>query len=344
MKRHATALLVTVGAIVSAGLIGAVGCGQQQPAEDPSEAAYQAFRTAYLDAPSRAEQISLLEAFLAQHADHRAAGYYATDLISYYAVALDQPERAYELVSNVLPRIEDPEARLYLATELAPVAASIGRPIDLQPYIAGAEQQGPLRFDQLDSVLSAACEVGDWDLAGAYVDEALTRATPEGYRADYPDREFTDDEVAERVQRRRATALTYHGWVLYNLDRTAEAMAAFEEANAARVDNYVGVSDGPLDRFWARALVGLGDPAGALERITKEALYGDREKAIPIAREAYAELNGGTDGFDDYLWSARERVAPMIDDFTLAGYDGEAHSLADLRRDKVLLLAFWFPT
>lgn len=338
--RHPFAALFIVVCVVCL-----AGCGQQQQqVEDPSEAAYQAFRTAYIDATSRPEQITVLETFLAEHADHRAAGYYAADLISYYADTLGQPERAYALVTDVLPRIEDAEARLYLATELAPVAAEIGQPFDLEPYIEAAEQQGNLRFDQLESVLAAACKVGDWDLASAYVDEAMTRATPEGYRADYPDRDFTDEEVAERVQNRRATALTYHGWVLYNLDQPDEALAAFEDANAARIDNYLGVTSGPLDIYWARALVGLEDPTGALERVTREALFGDREEALPVAREAYAEVNGSTEGFEDSLWAARERLAPTIDDFTLAGYDGELHSLADLRRDKVLLLAFWFPT
>lgn len=324
-------------------MVMAVGCSQHEP-EDPAEAAYQAFRTSYLEADSRAEQIALLETFLAEHADHRAAGYYAVDLISYYAGSLDQPEKAYEAVTAVLPGIQDPEARLYLAAELAPIAAEIGQPIDLIPYVDALKEQGPLGFDQLQTVMAAASDVGDWDLAGSFTDEALARATAEAYRADYPDREFTDEEVAERVQRRRATALTYSAWVLHNRGQSAEAIAAFEEAETARVDNYVGVSGGPLDLYWAQVLLAQGDPEGALDRITPEALFGDRDAALPIAEEAYAEVNDGLEGFEEYLWSARERVAPVIDDFTLAAYDGQQRSLADLRQDKVLLLAFWFPT
>jgi tetratricopeptide (TPR) repeat protein len=330
--------LVVLGAIAMA-----VGCSQHEP-EDPAEAAYQAFRTSYIEADSRAEQIALLETFLTEHADHRAAGYYAVDLIAYYAGSLDQPAKAYEAVSAVMPGIQDPEARLYLAAELAPVAAEIGKPIDLAAYVEAVEDQGPLEFDQIQTVLAAASEVGDWDLAGAYTEEAFARATAEAYRADYPDREFTDEEVAERVQRRRATALTYSAWVQHNRGQSAEAIAAFEKAEAARVDNYVGVVDGPLDLYWARVLLAQGDFEGALERITREALFGDRDAALPVAEEAYAAINDGPDGFEEYLWSARERVAPVIDDFTLTDYAGEPRSLAELRQDKVLLLAFWFPT
>ena len=337
MSRRLTSILAF------AAIAMAIGCSRQ-PAEDPAEAAYQQFRTAYLDAPTRADQIAALEAYLAEHTDHPAAGYYAADLIYYYADALDRPEKAYDSVKAVLPRIDDPEARLYLAAELAPVAKAVGRPLDLGPFIDAIEAEGPLGFDQLDTIMSAACEMEDWELAGSYTDQALARSTPEAYRSDYPDRDFTAEEVAERAQRRRATALTYRGWVLYNKGQPAEALAAFEEADAARVDSYVGVTNGPLDLFWARALLGEGDSAAALERITREALFGDAAEALPIARTAFVEANGGPDGFDDYLWSARVRLAPTVDDFTLADYGGQPHALDDLRRDKVLLLAFWFPT
>jgi hypothetical protein len=50
------------------------------------------------------------------------------------------------------------------------------------------------------------------------------------------------------------------------------------------------------------------------------------------------------EGVDEQLSQTRQRLARTIDDFTLADYDGRQHSAADLRRGKVLMLAFWFPT
>ena len=324
-------------------IVAAVGCSRQEPA-DPAAAAFEAFRAAYTDAPSRADQIAALEGFVGGYPGHPYAGYYAADLISYYAHDLGQPETAYDKVSAVLARVEDPEARLYLAAELAPVAAELGRPVDLEPYIDAVRAQGPLAFDQLDTVMTAAGATGDWQLALSASEEALARATPEAYRADYPDRDFSDEEVAERVRRRRAAALTHHAWALYNTGAHDEAFGEFEQADELRVDSYVGVSGGPLDRLWARALLDAGQPAAALDRITQEALFGDTAKALPVALAAYAAVEGGVDGFDAYLAKQRRDRAPILDDVTLADYEGRQHSLNDLRRDKVLLLAFWFPT
>ncbi|PWB75164.1 MAG: hypothetical protein C3F15_06615 [Holophagae bacterium] len=324
-------------------LVVVAGCGQQPP-EDPAEAAYRAFREAYLDAGSRAEQVALVEGFVAEHADHRAAGYYATDLITYYAHDLGQPARAYEIVEPMLSRMTDPEGRLYLAAELAPVAADAGRSLDLAPYIAAVEAQGPLSFDSLETIMAAACKVGDWPLAGTYAEAAEARSTPEAWRADNPKRELSDEEVATRVQRRRVTALTYRAWALYNQGQTAEALALFEQADHDRANDYLGLASAPLDRFWASALLREGDAAAALERISREAVFGDRDQAAPVFRQAWAAVNGSEEGLDEQLWQARQRLARTIDDFTLADYDGRQHSLSDLRSGKVLMLAFWFPT
>jgi len=172
----------------------------------------------------------------------------------------------------------------------------------------------------------------------------LARSTPEAWRADHPDREFSDEEVAKRAQQWRVTALPYLGWAHYNQGRTDEALELFEQADAERVNDYVGVSLQPLDRFWASALLREGDAAAALERVSRDAVFGDRDQAMPVFRQAWAAVNGSEDGLDEQLWQARQRLARSIDDFTLPDYDGRQHSLSDLRRGKVLLLAFWFPT
>jgi hypothetical protein len=43
------------------------------------------------------------------------------------------------------------------------------------------------------------------------------------------------------------------------------------------------------------------------------------------------------------LWATRNELAPTIDDFELADYQGTPHRLSDAAGD-VILLAFWFPT
>ena len=53
--------------------------------------------------------------------------------------------------------------------------------------------------------------------------------------------------------------------------------------------------------------------------------------------------NGDDEGFDEFLWATRNELATDVDDFELLDYEGNPFRLSDVG-DKVVLLAFWFPT
>jgi len=339
MKRHFTVMTVI------AGLALAAGCGRQsQQAEDPAEAAFKEFRTAYLNVEQRADQVALVEQFLTDFPNSEYAGYFGEDVINYYARDLGQPEKAYEILDGVLAVAEDPEVRFNIGTELVPVASKIGRPVDLTALVADLEAQGELDFHQTQQVMKAAAETGDWELEETYADGALARATAEAYRGEYPDREFTDDEVAERVARRRVTALAHKGWAAFNQGRADEAMALFEEADGLAQRNYVGLTGGPLATYWGTALWQHGDMEGAIRMLAPEVVFGDKEHAEPILRKAYGTANSGEEGYEEFTVFTRRHLARQVDDFTLTNYQDDQVSLGDLRKDKVTLLAFWFPT
>ena len=182
-----------------------------------------------------------------------------------------------------------------------------------------------------------------WSLAEHHADAALAFATEEAFRADYPDRDFSDDQVALRARLRKVEALAYKGWALCNQGRDEECFAIFEEAHPLNQTSYAGSSDTPLDRFWGQALVDRGAYDQAMELLLPDALLGDRDNALQPLEEAYVALHGDDQGFEDYLWSERQRIARTVDDFTLPDYDGTQHSLSD-GNGNVMLLAFWFPT
>ncbi len=266
MKRRFTAMALI------AGLTLAAGCGQktEQPTEDPARAAYTEFRDAYLDAGTKAEQVALVEQFVTEHPTNRYAGYYVIDIINHYD-ELGQPETAYQIVEPVLVAADDPEARFNIGMALAPVAADLGQPLDLEPLIADLEAEEPLGFYQTLSVMEAAAKTGAWELEERFADdtEALQ---PEAYRAEYPDREFSDEEVAERVAYRRVAAMTHKGWAAYNLGRTDEAMVLFEGADGITDKNYVGLTGTPLATYWGSALWQQGDVEGAIAMLAPEAV------------------------------------------------------------------------
>ena len=53
--------------------------------------------------------------------------------------------------------------------------------------------------------------------------------------------------------------------------------------------------------------------------------------------------NGSDEGYEEYLWSTRERFARPAADFSLVDYEGNTLELSSTR-GKVVMLAFWFPT
>ncbi len=331
---------------VIVGVIFAVGCGQMnpEPAEDPAKAAYSQFREAYLDSENRADQVALVEGFITEWPDHRNSGYFAADVIGYYADELGDPEKAYSIVAGVLDQAQDPEVRFWLGTNLAPVAADVGRDLDLEGLIADLEAEGELDFDQASQVLTAAAGLGDWELMDSWADAALARSTPEAFQADYPDHEFEADDLQRRANSRRVTALANKGWAAYNLGSVDDAMAAFKEADAIAEVNYVGVTGTPLARYWGEALWRQGEADRAIEVLTPEVIFGDVDGAEPALREAWAAANDGSQEYEEFLLSSRREIARTIDDFSLTDYQGAPVSLSGLRQGKVTLLAFWFPT
>ncbi len=339
MKRRLTAMALI------AGLTLAAGCGQQteQPTEDPARAAYTAFRDTYLDADTKAEQVALVEKFVTEHPTNRYAGYYVIDIIDHYD-DLGQPETAYQIVEPVLVAADDPEARFNIGMALAPVAADLGKPLDLEPFIADLEAEEPLDFYQTLSVMEVAAKTGAWELEERYADDILSRATPQAYRADYPDREFSDEEVAERVAHRKVYALTHKGWAAFNLGHTDEALVHFAEADGITDKNYVGLTGTPLATYWGSALLQQGNTHGAIAMLAPEAVFGDAKNAGPILREAYIAFNGSSDGYEEFLETTRAQLARDVDDFTLTDYAGKPVTLSELKGDSVMLLAFWFPT
>ena len=332
--------ILTLMAVV--GLAGA--CARQEPV-DPAEAAWTDLVESWNGLDTAEDKTALAEEYLAEYPDTEHSGSMASVIVYYRGQEMGDPQGARDVVTTALEQIQDPEQRFAVSMELLSLADSVEVALDLGQVVDELEAQRPLTYSEHQQVFETATDLGQWAIAAEHAEAASELATPEVYRADYPDREFSDQDVSERVRRRKAEALAYSGWAAYNLGDTELAFARFAAADDVGSVNYLGVPNTPLFTFWGRAALGEGDLDSAIELLGAEVAFGsDGASAEDYLRESYIAKNGDENGFDEFLWATRNDLATDVQDFTLSDYQGQQVSLGDVSSGNVTLLAFWFPT
>lgn len=338
MSRKTTILTL----VVLVGLAG--GCAKQEQTS-PADQAWSELVEAWNGLETAEEKATMAGNYLAEFPDTEHSGSMAGMVVYYRGHEMDDPQGAYDVVAPVFEQIEDPEQRFSVGMEMFSLADSVEVPLELAEIADTLAAQRPLTYGENQQVVETAAELEEWSIAAAHASAASNLATPEAYRADYPDREFSDEDVAERAGRRKATSLAYDGWAAYNLGDTELAFARFAAADDVGSVSYLGVPNTPLYTFWGRAALAEGDLDSAIKMLGAEAAFGnDGSGAEVYLREAYAAKNGDEEGFDEFLWATRNELATAVDDFTLLDYEGNEISMADVSTGKVTLLAFWFPT
>lgn len=333
-------------------LLASLGCGPgtQEEATGPAEeAADQELEKAiketvdaYGEADTAEEKVRIVRDFLDRYPDTE----YTSDALD-IAIAdmtgeLDHPAGAYDLVRTVLAKVEDPERQFKVKVRLAVLHGKTGKLDELRSLLA--ELAAEREFDYYDhqAIIETAVEAEAWELVLEQSEASLALATPEAFKADNPDME-DEKKIARYGKRRRGNSLAHKGWALVNLERTDEGLATFREAQESTTYSYVGFAETPLYRYWARTLMKQGDVDGAIELVTRDALYSRQDNREDLLRQAYVAKTGNDEGFDEYLWERRLELAKPFDFFALPNYNDETVDLADFKGD-VMLLSFWFPT
>lgn len=334
-----TALLTLVVLVGFAG-----GCANRDEASDPAEAAFDTLRTAWSEAETAEVKVALAEDYLASYPDTKHSGSMAGAIVYYRGHEMEDPQGAWEVVSVALDQIQDPEQRFEVSMEALSLADSVDIPLDIAEVANALSEIRPLSYSEHQQVAETAIDLEEWMVADEHSLAALDLATPEQYRMDYPDREFTDQEVATRAQYRMASSLVNDGWAVFNLGDPELAMTRFAKADEVGSVSYLGVPDTPLYLYWGRAALNQGDTDRAIELLGVETVFGENgSEAEPYLREAFVAKNGSDEGFDEFLWSTRTRLAKSADDFELLDYAGNPRSLSEASGN-VTMLAFWFPT
>jgi hypothetical protein len=330
-----------LGLAVFIGLAGA--CAKDT--DNPAEVAWSEFTEAWSQLEAAEDKAQLAEGYLSKFPNTEHSGLLARRIVYYRGHEMEDARGAFDAVYPALGQIEDPEQRFVASMGLFDLADSVEIPLDIGEVAGGLEAVRPLSYDEHQWVAMVATDLEEWVHADQHAHAAFFLATPENFRAEYPDREFTDEKVESIVRHRQGQSLAYESWALYNQGEIETAFTRFAEADAIGSLSYLGVPDNPLYTFWGRAALAEGDLDKAIELLSAETLFGeDGSSSEPYLREAYVAKNGDDQGFDEFLWSTRNQLAKTIDDFTLLDYDGDPVSLSDIGTDKVTLLAFWFPT
>lgn len=335
--------MALIALVMLVGLAG--GCAQEKEVVDPAEVAYDELREAWDEAEDTQAKVTLAENYLAQFPDTGHSGQMASAITYYRGHELGDPEGAWSVIGAALEKIEDPEQRFEVGMEALGLADSVEVPLDITMLAGELETSRALTYGEQQQVVAAAIDLEEWQVAGEHSTAALELATPEAYRANYPDREFTEEEVADRVDARKAEALASNGWALFNQGETDAALARFEEADTVGGSSYLGLPGSELYSYWGRALLSEGDLDKAIELLGAETAFGNNGAGSETyLREAYVAKNGDEEGYDEFMWSTRSQLAKTVDDFELLDYAGNPVSLSSVGNGKVTLLAFWFPT
>ncbi len=304
---------------------------------------YTQFKKAIRDVETSEEKARLCEEFLSQFPQSEHTGDLAEAAAYYRGEAMDDPAGAVTFLDDLLSKVQDPDMRFSIQVAQFPLATKIGREMDLGAVISDLQAHRPLTFSEHLNVGELAAGHDLWDLAESQAEAASGLATAKAFRAEYPDTDLDDEAIASKAENRVVLAAANRGWALAHLDRNQEALKVFEAAAPLSQSNYLGVPSTELFSYWGRTVLDQGDPERALELLGPNAVLGDNEEALNAYRRAFIEVHDGEAGFEDFLWSARQELAKVVDDFELPDYEGKLHTFGDTR-GKVVFLSFWFPT
>jgi tetratricopeptide (TPR) repeat protein len=331
-------IIFTIIALASALLI---GCGSH-PHLSVDEG-YKQFKKAIRDVETSEEKSRLCEGFLSQFPQSEHTGDLAEALAYYRGEAMDDPTGAVAFLDDLLSNVQDPDMRFSIEVAQFPLAMKIGQEMDLGAVISDLQAHRPLTFSEHLNVGELAARHDLWNLAEPQAEAASGLATAEAFRAEYPDTDLDDEAVASKAENRVVLAAANRGWALAHLGRNTEALKVFDAAAPLSRSNYLGVPSTGLFSYWGRTALDHGDPERALELLGPNAVLGDDDEALKAFRQAFIEVHDGEAGFEDFLWSTRQKLAKVVDDFELPDYEGALHAFGDTR-GKVVFLAFWFPT
>ncbi len=324
-------------------VIGAAGCAREEAPQISAEVAFDDMWDVLDEIDAPGERVPILEAFISEYPDTSESVNALGDVVYYRAEKMDDLPGAIGVARRVLDQTADPELRFNIGLRLHTLADQAGETTDLGAVADELAEHRELGFVRHLDVVEAAEQTGAWEVMLDHATAMEAYANKAAFRAAYPDDDFSDERVEFSVNRRRAWVLAYQGGALTNLSRLEEAQEVFDRAEELPASSdFLGIPETPIDIYRGQAALLLGRPERAAEYFAHNAVMGGDAAAMEGLQEAFVDISGSEDGFDDYLLSVRERIARPLVDVTLTGYEGLPVSLGP-NSGKVMVLSFWNP-
>ncbi len=310
-----------------------------QDAADPFEQAREAFMAAEgFDA-----RMAILKEFLSEHPNHAEAPDVLQAGADLYIEDRDDRPAAVALAEHQLTVTTDAEIVGAVRGVLLGLYAHPVYAFKLETLVTEHYDPATMTYGQHLNVLEAAAAAESWSLVDAQFKAAMPKANAETFAADYPDRDFSAEEIEVAGRNREGLIVTFAGWSQANQGDAGKAIKMYKQADEMLRKSYLGVPTNDLYRFWGQTLLMQGKSEEGFEKLTLAALYGGDDEADAIARKGYAEFRPG-ESFDDFAWTVRTKHAPEMTDFSAGNYQGTVQSFHELKGEKATLVAFWFPT
>jgi tetratricopeptide (TPR) repeat protein len=337
-----TSSAVLLAAVLLLGLA-VVAVPQSQDEGASIDEAYKSMIEERRGFESMADRLAVTKKFLAEYPDTKYTARLIMHVYYYQAERLEDIEGAVAYAEELRGKVETAEFVAAYEKSLGEIYGEAGL-LDKMVAIADKlEAAGEMNFNDYWSIVQIATANDEWKMVRKYCAKGRPLANAESFRSDYPERDFTDEEVEKAGANRLGMISGKDAWAMANLGQIDEALAEFASAGKSISRSYVGVLEYDVGLHWAKTLLKKGDYEGAIEQFAPEALIMSNEDALAGLRKAYAKKNGSEDGFEGYAEKLHFEIAPKVKDFELPDYDGKRVKYRDVRGD-VTLLAFWFPT
>ena len=298
----------------------------------------------YRNAAEAADRAKVLRDFLGRYPETPYTAQLLRLAMRVIEHEMDDAEGMLELSESVLARVEGAELRREIMIIQAELNAILGETEKVKALATEIAAGGAVPFSVHAGLADALAESGDWAGALGHYRAALELATAEAIDADTPGYTPYPSEMDLYVRQRKTRSLTGIGWCQENMGEREAALESFAEAAKHAENDLFGAGEGDLNLRWGMTLLRAGDVEGAESKFAPGALTRGDEESLAELKGIYERKHDSAEGFDDYLWQLRMRLAVDVADFTLSDYDGAEHSFYSLRGEGATLLVFWHPT
>jgi hypothetical protein len=326
------------------------GCGGEEQSKENAAKQITAANDAYKQALKKRGDVDPIEDRLAitrefleefPESEHTAD---AINAVFYYqGEELDDMLGAITYAEAIRCRIRSPEIAREVDKELLGFYGKSGMTERMFAIADQLAAGGALDFSDYWNVIEGAVKAKEWELVRDYCAKTRSVTNADVYKADYPDRDFSEEEISEAVNHRTGMLLVKDGWARANQGQIDEALADFAKADSLIPRYYFDIPEYDLSTYWGKTLLMKRDFEAATERFAMDGLVMGNEEAVTGLKEAYIGIHGSDTGYEAYAAELHLDIARTIDDFEMADYKGNRHRFSDLRSD-MTVLTLWFPT